>query len=60
MFYITAMSKKIELTQIFDAIENRRTETIKVFNTFDSCCKKKKCCKKYKKNGKHCGGCPKC
>jgi hypothetical protein len=21
--------------------------------------KKKKCCKKYKKNGKHCGSCPK-
>ncbi|MBD3635877.1 MAG: hypothetical protein HUJ25_00935 [Crocinitomicaceae bacterium] len=25
----------------------------------DTCGKKKKCCKKYKKKGKHCGGCPK-
>ena len=25
----------------------------------DACSKKKKCCKKYKKKGKHCGGCPK-
>lgn len=22
-------------------------------------CKKKKCCRKYKRKGKHCGGCPK-
>jgi hypothetical protein len=22
-------------------------------------CKKKKCCRKYKSKGKHCGGCPK-
>jgi len=25
----------------------------------DACGKKKKCCKKYKKKGRHCGGCPK-
>ncbi|UKN02167.1 hypothetical protein K6119_01375 [Paracrocinitomix mangrovi] len=25
----------------------------------NACGKKKKCCKKYKRKGKHCGGCPK-
>ncbi|MEZ5024668.1 MAG: hypothetical protein R2728_15685 [Chitinophagales bacterium] len=24
-----------------------------------TCCSKKKCCHKYKRKGKHCGGCPK-
>ncbi len=27
--------------------------------TLDSCCKKKKCCKKYERKGKFCGKCPK-
>jgi hypothetical protein len=33
--------------------------TLGEIDLLDACGKKKKCCKKYKKKGRHCGGCPK-
>jgi hypothetical protein len=38
-------------------IEN--TLNLEKIDVFESCEKKKKCCKKYEKKGKFCGKCPK-
>lgn len=42
-------------------MENLNVTNILPTVSFDmlGCDKKKNCCKKYKKKGRHCGGCPK-
>lgn len=39
----------------FQKLAENSTNKHKLFD----CCSKKKCCKKYKKKGKFCDGCPK-